>query len=75
MRECRGAGGLVQTRGGVASAMGVGNVAEGNEDSEKLEKRRTEGCDRGQGFLISRPIDADAIEAMLTSDSFLSRNA
>ena len=66
---------LVHTMVALARALGLGTVAEGIEDSAQLEQLRTEGCDRGQGFLISRPIDADAIEAMLTSDASLSGSA
>ncbi len=40
-------------------------VAEGVETREQLDALRAMGCDRAQGFLISRPVPADALVALL----------
>lgn len=40
-------------------------TAEGVETREQEEFLRTEGCDRFQGFRFSRPLAADALEALL----------
>jgi len=39
-------------------------VAEGIETAEQLDLLRELGCQRGQGFLMSRPIPASAVEAL-----------
>ncbi len=40
-------------------------VAEGVEDEDQLLVLRTLGCDCFQGFLIARPMDAEAFDAFL----------
>jgi diguanylate cyclase (GGDEF)-like protein len=40
-------------------------VAEGVEDGEQLDRLRTLQCPLGQGFLFSRPLDRDGLEALL----------
>jgi diguanylate cyclase (GGDEF)-like protein len=42
-------------------------VAEGVESRAQLEFLRGEGCDEVQGYLVSRPITADAITELLAS--------
>jgi diguanylate cyclase (GGDEF)-like protein len=42
-------------------------VAEGVENRAQLEFLRAEGCDEVQGYLVSRPVPADAITALLAS--------
>jgi EAL domain-containing protein (putative c-di-GMP-specific phosphodiesterase class I) len=44
-------------------------VAEGLENREQLAKLRSTVCDAAQGFLISRPIAAEAIPAWLEAGS------
>jgi PAS domain S-box/diguanylate cyclase (GGDEF) domain len=70
MSESPESGVLIHTMVALGRALGLGTLAEGIEDCTQLEQLRNQGCERGQGFLISRPIDADAIEAMLVSGSF-----
>ena len=41
----------------LAHGFGLDTVAEGIETEEQLEQLRAMGCARGQGFLISRPVD------------------
>ncbi len=40
-------------------------VAEGVEDAEQLELLRAAGCDLGQGYLFSRPLQADQLASWL----------
>ncbi len=49
----------------LAHELGLKVVAEGVEDAECLAHLRTVGCDHAQGYLISRPIDAEAILALI----------
>jgi Amt family ammonium transporter len=49
----------------MADRLGLRTVAEGVETAEQLEALRALGCDRIQGFLFSRPLDADAMAAYL----------
>ena len=46
-------------------SLGLTIVAEGVETPAQYEFLRTHGCDRVQGYLISRPVDAAALEALL----------
>lgn len=43
-------------------------VAEGIETPEQLAALRDMGCDRGQGFLIGRPLDLSALETLVADD-------
>jgi diguanylate cyclase (GGDEF)-like protein/PAS domain S-box-containing protein len=55
--------------------LGLETLAEGIEDSAQLLKLQEEHCDRGQGFLFSKPIEPEAIEAFLLDASESSRAA
>jgi EAL domain-containing protein (putative c-di-GMP-specific phosphodiesterase class I) len=56
---------LIHTLVELGRTLGLETLAEGIEDDEQLLKLQQEHCDRGQGFLFSRPIEPDAIEAFL----------
>ena len=56
---------LIHTMVALGRALGIGTLAEGIEDEAQLERLRTEGCERGQGFLISRPVGPAEIEFQL----------
>ena len=43
-------------------------IAEGVETREQLERLRDLGCEYGQGFYFSRPVERDAAEALLMSN-------
>ena len=45
--------------------LGIETLAEGIEEQWQLQRLQSEQCERGQGFLFSRPIDSDAVEALL----------
>jgi diguanylate cyclase (GGDEF)-like protein/PAS domain S-box-containing protein len=56
---------LIHTMVALAHALGLGTVAEGIEESSQLETLRDQGCQRGQGYLVSRPVEAAAILELL----------
>ncbi|HVC24820.1 MAG TPA: EAL domain-containing protein [Acidimicrobiales bacterium] len=47
--------------------LGLSTIAEGVEDESQLAHLRGEECEWGQGFLFSRPLDADAVLAAARS--------
>jgi diguanylate cyclase (GGDEF)-like protein len=54
----------------MARSLGIESVAEGIETLEQQTYLRNRGCDLGQGFLFSHPVEAVEIERMMRSDSF-----
>jgi diguanylate cyclase (GGDEF)-like protein/PAS domain S-box-containing protein len=56
---------LIHTLVELGRTLGLETLAEGIEDDEQLLTLQQEHCDRGQGFLFSRPIPPEAIEAFL----------
>jgi EAL domain-containing protein (putative c-di-GMP-specific phosphodiesterase class I) len=51
----------------LAGTLGLLTVAEGIETSEQSEHVAALGCDIAQGYLFSRPIEADAVSALVTA--------
>jgi EAL domain-containing protein (putative c-di-GMP-specific phosphodiesterase class I)/GGDEF domain-containing protein len=51
----------------MAQQLGLRVVAEGIEKEEQLGLLRALGCEFGQGYLFSRPLDADAAAALLSA--------
>jgi EAL domain-containing protein (putative c-di-GMP-specific phosphodiesterase class I) len=51
----------------LAHGMRLGVVAEGVESREQLDFLRRLGCDAVQGYLLSRPLAAEAVTGMLRS--------
>ncbi len=49
--------------------LGLDAVAEGIEEVDQLLRLQNIGCRSGQGFLLSRPVPASAIEELLSSRS------
>ncbi|MGD2083567.1 MAG: EAL domain-containing protein [Chromatiales bacterium] len=49
----------------LAHSLGLGAVAVGVETPQQLELLRDQGCDRMQGWLLGRPVPAEAIAARL----------
>ncbi len=60
---------LIHTLVELGRTLGLVTLAEGIEDDSQLEGLRNELCDRGQGFIFSRPVDPDAIEALLVQET------
>ena len=60
-----GDGAIVQAIVGMARALGMGVIPEGVETDGQLERLAALGCDHAQGFLLSRPLPADELEALL----------
>ncbi|HEY3237927.1 MAG TPA: bifunctional diguanylate cyclase/phosphodiesterase [Acidimicrobiia bacterium] len=51
----------------LAHALGLDVVAEGIEEPDQLARLRALGCRTGQGFLLSRPVPAAAIDRLLAA--------
>ena len=57
---------LIHTLVELGRTLGLVTLAEGIEDHAQLEALRDELCDRGQGFILSRPVTSTEIEALLS---------
>lgn len=60
---------LVQGTIAMADALGLAVVAEGIEDENQVSVLRLAGCSQFQGYLFSRPVEAEKISAFLTPES------
>lgn len=49
----------------MAGSLGLLTIAEGVETREQLEILKAQGCDELQGYLVSKPLNADQFEAMI----------
>jgi diguanylate cyclase (GGDEF)-like protein len=49
----------------LGKTLDIETLAEGIEDQAQLKTLQREHCDHGQGFLFSRPLDVNAVEAFL----------
>jgi len=56
----------VRTIVSLAENMGMEVVAEGVETLSQLTQLRSLNCRYGQGYLFSRPIDAESVTALIT---------
>ena len=56
---------LVQATVMVAGSLGMSTVVEGVETDAQAALVRQLGCDKGQGYLFSRPLEAQALSAWL----------
>ena len=53
----------------LAHNLGRRVVAEGVEDRDTLDLLAILGCDRAQGYYISRPMDVDSLQAWLQTNA------
>lgn len=56
---------IVQAIIGMAHGMSMRTIAEGVESMAQLEVLASLGCDRGQGFLLGRPVRAEVVTDLL----------
>jgi EAL domain-containing protein (putative c-di-GMP-specific phosphodiesterase class I) len=68
---------IVHTLVQLGKTLGLKTLGEGIEDQSQLQHLQRENCDSGQGFLFARPLEPEAIDAMLevsTPTRALTRN-
>jgi EAL domain-containing protein (putative c-di-GMP-specific phosphodiesterase class I) len=65
LRQARGNTEIVRTIIDLAHDMNLSVFAEGIETQEQLNQLKAMGCDFGQGFLFSPPLDPEATEVLL----------
>lgn len=53
----------------LSHSLGLSTVAEGVETSERADVLRELRCDRAQGFLYSKPVNARALDALLAEET------
>ncbi|HYE27339.1 MAG TPA: EAL domain-containing protein [Allosphingosinicella sp.] len=70
-----GASAIVRAITDLARALGMETTAEGVEDSAQLDELRRHGCTSVQGYLFSRPIDAQAAQALIAASPEGARDA
>jgi diguanylate cyclase (GGDEF)-like protein/PAS domain S-box-containing protein len=58
---------IVRSTIALAHSLGLHVIAEGIEHAGQLRRLRTLGCEYGQGFLFSRPLDAAVTRQLLSS--------
>ncbi|AWN52891.1 EAL domain-containing protein [Methylobacterium sp. 17Sr1-1] len=58
---------IIRAIAGLGRSLGMTTVAEGVETPEQLRRIRAEGCTDVQGYLISRPLTADALLSLLAA--------
>ena len=56
---------LIEATVHVAKSLGMGTVAEGIETEAQVSVIREAGCEKGQGYLFSRPLEADELSEWL----------
>jgi EAL domain-containing protein (putative c-di-GMP-specific phosphodiesterase class I) len=66
---------IVRTILMLAQNLGMDVVAEGVETREQLALLRKLGCEYGQGFLFSKPIDADGAERIIAETRAVASHA
>ena len=53
----------------IAKGLNLELVAEGVENWAQLEYLRSRGCDKVQGYLFSKAVDADEIERIVRAEA------
>lgn len=65
LSESEGDQSIIQAIVGLGRALSLTVTAEGIETNEQLELLNAVHCDEGQGYLLSRPLDSDAFNALI----------
>jgi EAL domain-containing protein (putative c-di-GMP-specific phosphodiesterase class I) len=60
---------IVRTISTLARNLGMEVIAEGIETAEQYQQLRLLGCEYGQGFLFSQPVNSDAVLHLLAQDA------
>ena len=60
---------IVRTISTLARNLGMEVIAEGIETEEQYQQLKMLGCEYGQGFLFSRPVDSSNVPHLLTQDA------
>jgi len=60
---------IVRTISTLARNLGMEVIAEGIETDEQYQQLKMLGCEYGQGFLFSRPVNNDAVAHLLAQDA------
>jgi EAL domain-containing protein (putative c-di-GMP-specific phosphodiesterase class I) len=58
---------IIKAMASIGASLGMSITAEGVETQAQLDELRLQGCDQIQGYLISRPVSAEAVAALLGS--------
>jgi EAL domain-containing protein (putative c-di-GMP-specific phosphodiesterase class I) len=58
---------LIHTLVRLGKSLGLQTLGEGIEEQDQLEHLQQEECDLGPGFLLARPLAADAVERFLAT--------
>lgn len=61
---------VVQTIATLAHSLGLDVIAEGVETAEQLRRLREIGCEYGQGYYFSRPLDFGRVEMIISAESW-----
>jgi EAL domain-containing protein (putative c-di-GMP-specific phosphodiesterase class I) len=62
-------GALIHTLIQLGRTLGLQTLGEGVEEQAQLQMLQREHCDLGQGFLLARPLEVDAVEHFLMANS------
>jgi len=60
---------IVRTISTLARNLGMEVIAEGIETEEQYQQLKMLGCEYGQGYLFSRPVDSNGVRRLLTQDA------
>jgi diguanylate cyclase (GGDEF)-like protein len=60
---------IVRTISTLARNLGMEVIAEGIETEEQYQQLKMLGCEYGQGFLFSRPVNNDSVHHLLSQDA------
>ena len=62
---------MIETIIALAHSLGMNAVAEGIETEEQLEQLKQLGCEYGQGYLFSKPVDSQKASKLLEQRSLV----